>query len=242
MLPAKHNPRLWMGENLTIEATGLHGWGQRDRDKCWVTKTVRVTWSLRHAMKTQRHRIILLLNLFPQKSDIPLALLLLPVSTQILLHVVFDVREQGLLAEKQAAPLTWQRWGWLAFKGTVGTCCRVQLFSQLKLPLQCRSCWNFLTRVSAWSQDWANLRPRSVQVDFFNTNLYVAETFKACDGKVGDNFSRACQKMSQMAHVTPHSHQLRSTRLTMYVLWTDKLCHCIFDGALVLAKVILKTS
>lgn len=53
---------------------------------------------------------------------------------------------------------------------------------------------------------------------FFYTNIYVAETFKACDGKVGDNFSRACQKMSQMAHVTPHSHQLRSTRLTMYVL------------------------
>lgn len=60
-------------------------------------------------MKMQRHGIILLLNLFPQKSNIPLALLLLPVSTQILLHVVFDVREQGLLAEKQAAPLTWHR-------------------------------------------------------------------------------------------------------------------------------------
>lgn len=50
---------------------------------------------------------------------------------------------------------------------------------------------------------------------FFYTNVYVAETFKACDGRVGDNFSWACQKNSQMAHVT---HQLRSTRLTMYVL------------------------
>lgn len=46
----------------------------------------------------ERHSVALLLNLFPQKSNIPLALLLLPVSTQILLHVVFDVREQGLLA------------------------------------------------------------------------------------------------------------------------------------------------
>lgn len=27
----------------------------------------------------------------------------------------------------------------------------------------------------------------------------------------------------------------------MYVLQTDKLCYCILDGALVLAKVILKT-
>lgn len=46
----------------------------------------------------ERHGVALLLNLFPQKSNIPLALLFLPVSTQILLHVVFDVREQGLLA------------------------------------------------------------------------------------------------------------------------------------------------
>ena len=46
----------------------------------------------------ERHSVAPLLNLFPQKSDIPLALLLLPVSTQILLHIVFDVREQGLLA------------------------------------------------------------------------------------------------------------------------------------------------
>lgn len=63
-------------------------------------------------MKPQKDTVQLLLDLFPQKSDIPLALLLLPVSTQILLHVVLDVREQGLLAahkKKQAAPLTWQR-------------------------------------------------------------------------------------------------------------------------------------
>lgn len=46
----------------------------------------------------ERHSVAPLLNLFPQKPDIPLALLLLPVSAQILLHVVFDVREQGLLA------------------------------------------------------------------------------------------------------------------------------------------------
>lgn len=60
-------------------------------------------------MTMQRQGMTLLLNLFPQKSHIPLALLLLPVSTQIILHVVFDVREQGLLAEKEAASLSWQR-------------------------------------------------------------------------------------------------------------------------------------
>lgn len=38
---------------------------------------------------------------------------------------------------------------------------------------------------------------------FFNTNVYVALSFKACDGKVDAKFSWACQKMSQMAQ-WPH--------------------------------------
>lgn len=51
-----------------------------------------------HAVTTQSDKMQLVLDLFPQKPDVLLALLLLPVGTQVLLHGVSDVREQGVLA------------------------------------------------------------------------------------------------------------------------------------------------
>lgn len=75
--------------------------------------------------------------------------------------------------------------------------------------------------VTGLSQPQTRISPGGL----FYINVYIAESFKRCDGKVGADFSWACQNMSQMAHVTPHSHQLRSTRLTS--MYSEQVSYAI---------------
>jgi len=144
----------------------------------------------------ERHSVAPLLNLFPQKSDVLLALLLPPVSMQILLHVVFDVGEQGLLAtHKKNRQLLQPGRGKadlllkqpFARAGVYGHfSCSSFPYSTAACETACQGCLPGRRLEPTLGQD----KCRRI----FCTNAYVAAAFKSQDGKVGDNSSWLAKK------------------------------------------------